>query len=331
MTHRWRRGTIIRLILGAGAFVALFLFARPAEIGRILVGGNGFALGGALALLLLVMVIRAWRWWWLLKDFSLPVPYRVLLEMVLTSNYFNLFLPGSLGGDAYRAYGLARYSAKALRPVATIVIERFTGTLALFIIGPIAAWVARDKLPVSPIPLVLAGAGVLAAAIAGLIALLHAETLYRRLRPWLPGALLRRLPPQKLEVAFALARDLRGRPRAFIRASAISVVLQLNVLTTYYAMSLALQGRVSPAVFYGVFPVIEFVSLIPITINGLGVREALTVWFLDRAAMPPSFSMGLAIVTRLLALTMGALGGGIWLVRRHASSRSAARSGTACP
>ena len=316
-------GRIVRLVLGVAAFAALILIAQPAEIGRILVEENLAWLGGSFLLLLLVMVIRAWRWRWLLADFGMAVPYRVLLEMVLIGNYFNLFLPGSLGGDAYRAIGLARYSAQALRPVATVVIERFTGLIALFAIGTVAAALAGHHLPVSSTLLVWAGLFLLAAAVAGLLVLLHVEPLYARLRTVLPAALVRRLPPEKLAVFFGVVRDLRGRPRAFMRASAISILLQLTVLTTYYAMSLALHGDLSPAVFYGVFPVIEFASLIPVTINGLGVREGLMVWFLKRAAVEPSFSMGLSIVNRLLALAMGALGGLIWLVRRRKPLRSA--------
>ena len=78
-----------------------------------------------------------------------------------------------------------------------------------------------------------------------------------------------------------------------------------------------LHGDVEPAVFYGIFPVIELASLIPITINGWGLREGLMVWFLNQAGVLPSFSMGLAVVNRLLALAMGALGGAIWLARRR--------------
>ena len=320
-------GRIFRLGLGTAAFAALLAFSRPAEIGRILVEENLAWLGGSCLLLLLVMVIRAWRWRWLLADFGLPVPYRVLLELVLIGNYFNLFLPGSLGGDAYRAIGLARYSTQTLRPVATVIIERFTGLIALFTIGPVAAWLARDRLPVSPHLLVPGGVGLLACTVVGLLVLLHVEPLFARLRPILPAMLVRRLSPEKLGVLFGVVRDLRRRPRAFVRASAISILLQLTVLTTYYAMSLALHGDISPAIFYGVFPVIEFASLIPVTINGLGVREGLMVWFLEQAAVPASFTMGLAIMNRMLGLAMGALGGAILIARRRSPARPDA-SGT---
>lgn len=309
------RGTWVRLLLGLAAFAALCAFAHPAEIGRLLLAGSPAWIGAAFGLLLLVMVIRAWRWWWLLRDFGLPVSYGVLLEMVLTSNYFNLFFPGGLGGDAYRAYGLFRHSAQALRPVATVIIERFTGIFALFLTGTTAAWLMRHRLPVPWEPLVAAGLGLMGAAAGGLLLLLHADKLGGRIR--LPAAIAKRVPPEKQAAVFAVLGDLRSRPWAFARAAGIGVILQLAVLTTYYAMSLALHGAVEPAVFYGIFPVIELASLIPITINGWGLREGLMVWFLKQAEVLPSFSMGLAVLNRLLALAMGALGGAIWLARRR--------------
>lgn len=310
-----KQGAWIRLLLGLAAFAVLCAFARPAEIGRLLLQENPAWIGASFGLLLLVMVIRAWRWWWLLRDFGMRVPYGVLLEMVLTSNYFNLFFPGGLGGDAYRAYGLFRHSSQALRPVATVIVERFTGIFALFLTGTTAAWLMRYRLPVSWEPLVAAGLGLMGAAAGGLVLLLHADKLKGRIR--LPAVVARRVTPEKQAALFAALSDLRGRPWAFVRAAEIGVILQLAVLTTYYAMSLALHGDIPPAVFYGIFPVIELASLIPITINGWGLREGLMVWFLTQAEALPSFAMGLAVVNRLLSLAMGALGGAIWLARRR--------------
>jgi hypothetical protein len=318
---RRRRGAAFRIALGVGSFAALFLFARPAEIGRVLAGASLPWLGVAFALCLLVLLIRTYRWWRLLIDFGLSAPFRLLLESMMVSSFFNLFLPGSVGGDASRAYDLARYSSKKLRPVATVVVERFTGVLALFLIGPAAVWLARGILPLSPPLLMAAGLTVLAAATAALVAGLHAETIFARLRPLLPDSLLRRLPAERLDAIFGVARDLRGRPWAFVRACATGVVLQVIVLSAYYAMSLALRGNIPPLLFFSFFPIIEFVSLIPITVNGLGVREGLTVWFLEKAAVPASFSMGLSIVNRLITLVLGALGGLVLLARRPGGLR----------
>ena len=56
------------MLLGLAAFAVLCAFARPAEIGRLLLQENPAWIGASFGLLLLVMVIRAWRWWWLLRD-----------------------------------------------------------------------------------------------------------------------------------------------------------------------------------------------------------------------------------------------------------------------
>jgi hypothetical protein len=316
-SRRSGRGRLIRLIFGLACFAALFFFCQPADIARTLAGSHAGWLAASFGLCLLVMAIRTYRWWRLLKDFGLPAPFRVLFEMMMVSSFFNLFLPGSVGGDAYRAYELARYSSKTLRPVATVLIERFTGVLALFLICPVAVALAGPALPFPPWTLYTACGVVLALSLGALAAGLHAERLWRLVTPAIPAGLRGRLPAEKLEALFGVLRDLRGRPGPFVRACLTGVILQIVVLTAYYTMALALRGKIPATLFFAFFPLIEFVSLIPLTVNGLGVREGLTVYFLNAAGVAPAFSMGHSIVNRLITLLLGAIGGVIFLLRRR--------------
>jgi uncharacterized membrane protein YbhN (UPF0104 family) len=321
------RSKRVRLVLGLASFSLLLLFSSPQQILSLLVHVDRTWLALSFALCLLVMVIRTYRWWGLLHDFGLRAPFHVLLEMMTVSGFFNLFLPGSVGGDAYRAYGLARYSAKTLRPVASVVIERFTGVIALFLICPVAVWFARAELPVPPWTLYVACGAVLAAALGLLVAGLHAESWWGVLAPRLPRIISRRLPGEKMQIVFSVLRDLRGRPGAFARACLTGVVLQVVVLFAYYTMAVSLHGHIHLPLFFSFFPLIEFVSLIPLTVNGLGVREGLTVYFLGAAGIPASFSMGLSIINRLITLALGALGGVVFVARRTRRRTSGVRSG----
>ena len=137
----------LRLLLGLSTFLLLFYYFNPREIIEVLKQTNWFYVALTIGLCLVVMGLRAWRWLGVLKDLNMTAKFSTLFGITMESNYFNTFLPGSLGGDLYRVYGLAKESETKLRPLATVVIERLTGLLALVVVCLIALVVFRRVLP----------------------------------------------------------------------------------------------------------------------------------------------------------------------------------------
>jgi hypothetical protein len=67
------------------------------------------------------------------------------MEVYTISYWFSTFLPGSLGGDLYKVYDIARATDKKIRPVLAVVIERLTGVLALLAVTVIALLLYRTR------------------------------------------------------------------------------------------------------------------------------------------------------------------------------------------
>lgn len=314
---KWLTSRTARAVAGLAALTLLLLLLDPAETWHVLSHCRPDYVALSLGLMGLVMVIRAHRWWMVSRGIGLPLPFLALLEITFVSNYFNLFLPGSLGGDAYRAYTAARLSDRKLRSVAGVVIERVTGLIALMAVGVVAAVLSRAALPFERELLLGICVAIVLAIAAGYWALCRARPLYRRFQHLLPGFVSSRLPPERWEIILTVAEDVAQRRSTFLASTATGVVLQLVVLTTYYTTSLALGSAVPIHFFFVFFPVIELAGMVPITVNGLGIKEGLVVLFLKLANVPASFSLGLAILNRLLAVAYGLVGGLIWLARRR--------------
>jgi uncharacterized protein (TIRG00374 family) len=320
-----RRGSPVRLLTsraartaaGLGGFAAVLVLVDPAETWQILVRSRGAYVALSLALMGVVTVIRAQRWWMISRGIGLRVRFVSLLEITIVSSFFNLFLPGSVGGDAYRAYSAARLSDRRLRAVAGVAIERLTGVAALALVAVTATALTHYLLPVERGILLAACAAIVVALGAALRALGAARSLYMRFGHLLPRFVARRITPDRLEIILTVIEDVVRRRKMFAASIATGVVLQLVVLTTYYTTSLAL-GNVVPAHFFFVFfPIIELAGMIPLTVNGMGIKEGLVVLFLKLADVAPSFAMGLAILNRLLAVFVALVGGLIWCVRRR--------------
>ena len=316
-------GRSARLVVGIASFAILVLLLNPKETWRILVGCNGLYVAYALALMGLVTVLRAQRWWMVSRGIGLPMPFLALLEITTVSMFFNLFLPGALGGDAYRAYTASRLSNRKLRSLAGVVIERVTGLVALMTVCVVATALTHHLLPLERELLLGTSALIVLAMACSLWAASHARYLHGRFNHLIPHRLAQKLPPDRWNIILDVTEDVLSRRRTFAASIATGVVLQLVVLYTYYVTSIALGQHIPIQFFFVFFPLIELAGMIPLTVNGMGVKEGLVVLFLNLAGVAPSFSMGLAILNRLLAVAISLVGGAVWLVRREPTSAAA--------
>jgi hypothetical protein len=291
---------MIRLAIGLVSLVALIAVFHPSEIARTLAGVDArYALLGA-ALYFCVIAIRVVRWQWLLRDLKIDAPYGALLRITMIGLYFNTFLPGGFGADAYRVYGVAQLSAKTLRPLAATLIERITGIVALTTVCLAAILLYSGALPFPRWILGSAVGAVLLAATAGLMMISRADRLEPALRRVLPAGLLRKLPMEKWAAVAGVAGDIHGNTAMYVRTYAIGLAMTLVVLACYWAIGRAIAPTLPWVMVAIFFPLIDLMSLVPVTVNGIGLKEGLAVFFLNQIGLSPAFSLSLSILYRVI-------------------------------
>ncbi len=72
------------------------------------------------------------RWYFLVRATGLPFTLTNAFRLGLVGYFWNTFFPGSIGGDAVKAYYLARDQSRRTVAVATVLIDRAVGLWALF-------------------------------------------------------------------------------------------------------------------------------------------------------------------------------------------------------
>jgi uncharacterized protein (TIRG00374 family) len=72
------------------------------------------------------------RWYFLVRATELPFTLSSAFRLGLVGYFWNTFFPGSVGGDAVKAYYLARDQNRRTVAVATVLIDRAVGLWALF-------------------------------------------------------------------------------------------------------------------------------------------------------------------------------------------------------
>jgi hypothetical protein len=246
-------------------------------------------------------VTQAWRWQATLRAWGEHVPMRALLRMVLASHLFTLILPTSAGGDLARWSLLARQGAGGAVAGQSVLADRLLGLVGLGLLLLAALPWGWEALPGG----VLRAGPMLVVPVTGVV-------LFAVLEPrWLPHWLRARL-----QVAAA------RRHRWVLAATGASVLNHVVAVAAIVLLGRAVGDTTGPGVYATLLPLVWLLSMLPVAIGGLGVREAGFVALFGAAGMPTV--QATAIAGLWLGLTLGqALVGGLVLL---ASRRGAARS-----
>ena len=74
----------------------------------------------------------------MLKAQDIEIPLRFLIGSVFVGQFFNSFLPTTIGGDAMRAYDTAALSKDSTKSVVSVLADRLIGVFALVFLALLA-------------------------------------------------------------------------------------------------------------------------------------------------------------------------------------------------
>ena len=270
----------LRVGLGAAAITFLLWHYDPQPILHAIARERIGFFAAAVALYIAGQALSAWRWRWLAEMNALPGGYWDYLRYYFIGVFTNLFVPGLIGGDAARALYLGRRHDRLNAAIASVVADRGIGLVSLFWFAAVAAVVFTSIVLPAPVREAVLILG--AAAFAGWLL----APLLIRCAPLLPAKLM------ALMTAFLLYLE---RPWAILPAIGISIVLQASLAICQYLIALGL-GLTSPlSAFLVCVPIANVIASVPLTLNGLGLRETAYLVLLGGIGIthPDAIAMGL--------------------------------------
>ena len=309
---------ILRLAVSAGLIAWLLRRTDFAEVMAAFRRADLRLIGLALLLIPLGYLASVSRWRLLLRSQGGDAPYSFLVQSLMTGIFFNNLLPSTIGGDAVRAWDTSRAGVSRATAVAIVVVDRFVGLLALVLFAAVGLLVSgrlTERIP-ELTAWVFGGAAVLA-ALAGLLFLpsRRAATLGRRL-------------PEKVSAAlFAF----QGKGRALAGAFAWSLVLQGLVVVNVWVLARALRVPIPLPYFFLIMPVALFAMMVPISINGVGVRESTYAFFFAAFGVGAAAGVAVGWLDYGLLLLQALAGGVVYAWGRRRGNAVAADAAKAAP
>jgi glycosyltransferase 2 family protein len=301
--HPYRAFTI-RAGLGV-AVVAVLLWhydARP--VFRILTRERPAYFAAAVAIYVAGQALCGYRWQLLARILKVHARFSEFVAYTFVGMFTNLFVPGLLAGDAARAIYLGRPRNRMGEAVASVVADRVIGLLGLFLLAALAA-IFLNYAPLSSsvtTPTILVGALALGGYLASpLIArLIH-------------------LMPRPIRRAGNIVAPYLHHPTTLLMPIALSIALQTTIAFSQYLLAAGLGLGAPLSLFILCVPIANVFASLPLTLNGLGIRESAYLLLFGMAGMGKDDAIALGLLWFATMMVSG-LAGSIAFVTTPAPS-----------
>ncbi|WP_142849781.1 lysylphosphatidylglycerol synthase transmembrane domain-containing protein [Telmatospirillum sp. J64-1] len=261
-----------------------------------------------LACLLLVVQVGlgAVRWDVVMRAIRARLPLGRVFSIFYAGNFFNLALPGALGGDAVRIW-MGRRAGLALGPAVNgVMIERVLTLLSLMMMVAILQPVLIYRVGDIPGRWIFPLASLAAVVAVGMLMTL--DRLPAVLARWRLVSGLRKLAGDSRRVFLS---------RHAFPAFAWAFAGHANLALVFWLLALSLGLDVYFLDFLVLVPPIILLMTLPISVAGWGVREAAVVMALSLVGVDPASALVVSVLYGLVNIAANLPGGLFWLLARE--------------
>lgn len=269
---RENRQTIVRAFGSILALSLLIVLLEEEGDGKLFSALRRVSIGYFLVAIVALTISRlfaAARWYILLKSAGVEISFFRSIMLTFTGNFSSNFLPTTIGGDVVRLAGAMQLGYDRAICVASLIADRLIGLAGMSV-----------ALPLGLVPVFSINSGI-SQSIA--IPALFQKGLDFTKRTFESFSIWMKKP-------FALSASLLATfgNMVFIYFSVYFLLIGIDHYVSYWLVA-------------GLYTLTYFVTLFPISINGLGVQElSMTFLLTQLGGLSPSESATVALLTRLL-------------------------------
>ncbi len=254
------------------------------------------------------------RWQLFLRMLHLRVRFWEVTKLFFIGAFFNQFLPGTTGGDVVRViYLMKDHPENKTAGFLSVAIDRLLAVLVLVAMGLGFAWTRSEwfarsfavgnTMKIFAIVLFVVGLGLVASFF------LTSRHLIGRLPARFP------LREQIVKLSTLWQLCIENRTEALLGAI-YTVPMLISYFAAFYFAALAFTEKVSFLDMTSIMPLVTAISSLPISLNGIGVREALferLLW--ELCGVPQGTGLLISITGMFIYMAWGLPGGLFYLER----------------
>lgn len=268
MTEKRRKNllTLFKIVISAALIYFIFTKINLKDVFEVVKASNPFYLFFALLLFMVSKVFNAFRLNLYFHAIAVKLNHLSNLKLYLLGMFYNLFLPGGIGGDAYKGYVIKKsFQVDTKKIIAVLLLDRLSGLLLIFVFACFLA-IGLQNEATERFRFLIIGA--------------------------IPLSVLAFWIVHKKLFAYVLS--------VFWRSFGYSILVQLLQLVSVYFIleSLAIENDLLGYLF--VFLISSIVSVIPLTIGGIGSREVTFLYGAKWLGLDANSSIAVSMVFFLI-------------------------------
>jgi uncharacterized protein (TIRG00374 family) len=313
MTIHIPRRTVLLTVQAVVTIGLIYLLLKDfdrAAFAHIMSGVSPLLYVGSFAGMVVIQLLYSSKWKMILGAMNIDIGFPQVFAQHIIALFFNNFLPTSIGGDVSKVYYL-RGSIGFVNVAVSVVVDRLLSLFIITLVATGSAWLilpSTAELTIVRVMLAAASVGICAVLLFGVLV---------GWRLWPPLA-------SRVSVLIPVAKrleDLRAPLESVARNPSVLGRVVIVVLG-YYAILAAVYGGLlhfssgSEASLIQIFASLTVIALfanIPISLNGVGLREQLHFVMLGAIGIPKEAAVAISLIVYSQLLLLSLVGCTVWL------------------
>lgn len=282
------------------AFVAWLLHkVHWQEVGHILLQADVTKLLWYVGFVLAGMTISAKKWQRIARFKGFERSLTSCFRTYLTGSFINNFLPGFIGGDAYRSYWLGKQKESYAKAVSTVVFDRLSGLFAAAVLALFFSWlntVVVSQSSLWSLLVVMLSIIVIGGIFWGVVWKTVSEMVVMQ---GIVGFF-----PHKLRVFLGEVQSYFCQ-RILVPAFSLSLLFNIvGIGIANWVLFAAFGMNIPWFDFFTVIFLVSIVSSIPVSINNIGIKEWAYYTFFALIHINPEAAIAVALTSRFMQMLL---------------------------
>ena len=305
---------LMKIVISAGLLVFLLTKISPERLLPVLHRIEWPYLLLAFSIFFSSVLLGSYQWHQLLGAGGIDLTFAKTFRLYFVGLFFNNFLPANIGGDAVKIYDVSRIGNDPYQVFAITLLDRIIGITGLCLLAVAGSIILIGRGGIEELPIYLI---VFISCIAPVFALVlnrrisgQIKKMFTMITWWGLG--------ERFGSVFEHLGEFRRLRVLLGRLTLLALAVQLLRVCTHVAVARALGVAMTPdrlLYFFVFIPLLGLLMVLPISINGLGVREGTGVLLFARIGLLEEEALLMEFMTYVVMVTVSLLGGVIFLAR----------------